>query len=75
MRCSNRPDTFNLSKMKTGLLHILQGSDLFPGSIIIDLEDLLGVLEPLEQLEPVMYLKGKKEKRETVALLRSNTFL
>jgi hypothetical protein len=33
--------------MKTGLLQILHGSDLFPGSIINGLEDLLGVLDPL----------------------------
>ena len=44
--------------MKTGLLQILQGSERLPGSMdrLVDLEeeDLLGVLEPLEQEEPVM---------------------
>ena len=40
-----------------GLLQILQGSDRFPGSIAtLAGLDLLGVLEPLEQVDPVTYL-------------------
>ena len=58
MRCKSLPDTLSLSKIKTGLLQTLQGSERLPGSIDrlvhLDEEDLLGVLEPLEQEEPVM---------------------
>ena len=40
-----------------GLLQILQGSERFPGSMatLVGL-DLLGVLEPLEQVDPATYL-------------------
>ena len=65
VRCNSRPETFRRSRIKTGLLHILHGSDLLPGSIIKGLEDLLGVLDPLEHpLEPVMYLKKLFKKNE-----------
>ena len=51
---------FNIQIWKNdipGLLQILQGSDRFPGSIAtLAGLDLLGVLEPLEQVDPVTYL-------------------
>ena len=51
---------FNIQTLKNhipGLLQILQGSDRFPGSIAtLAGLDLLGVLEPLEQVDPVTYL-------------------
>ena len=56
VRCKSLPDTFKRSSIKTGLLQTLQASDRLPGKRVPDLaDDLLGVLEPLEQDELVMY--------------------
>ena len=47
----------DLTNNLPGLLQILQGSERLPGSIAtLAGLDLLGVLEPLEQVDPVTYL-------------------